>query len=280
MKNKTGLNAATIAFILADGGQCRFTREVNNNINDLNAFRNGGGKVKASFGGFAGTYLENACTTDTALASQVVAFIDQTGITDLDFDVEQAIAESDAVNDRRARALKRVQDQRPGTKISFTLPSRPKDKFNTPGGLPDNSVKVVRAALNAGVKISYVNLMTMDFGPFFSDGQQMGPLSITAIEGARTQLQGLIPGLSNQQAFAMLGITPMIGVNDVQSEVFRIADANAVVAFARANKLGLVSFWGINRDQPCGSDNSLVVCSRVNTARFQFNSAFAQVLRP
>src|SRR5262249_39288153 len=148
--------------------------------------------------------------------------------------------------------------------------SLPRDPNNTPGGMSAAAVEVVRAALAAGVRISHVNLMTMDFGPFFSSGRRMGDLAASAVSDAAAQLQGLIPGLSSAQAFAMLGATPMIGVNDVTSEVFSLDDARSLVAFAKQKNLGLLAFWAINRDQTCATPN-LANCSEVNTANFQFH---------
>jgi hypothetical protein len=107
----------------------------------------------------------------------------------------------------------------------------------------------------------------------------MGDLAISALTDANTQLRQIIPGLSKEQAFAMLGATPMIGVNDTTSEVFGVDDVNNLVGFARANKLGLLSFWGINRDQPCPSGPDLVLCSEVNSFKFQFEKAFSAILQ-
>ena len=65
-------------------------------------------------------YLENGCNDAAALANALVGFIDQTGVSDLDFDVEQAVAMTPAVNERRATALAQVQKDR-GAKVAFTL---------------------------------------------------------------------------------------------------------------------------------------------------------------
>lgn len=46
----------------------------------------------ASFGGATGRYLENGCATTASLTAAIEAFVDDTGLTDLDFDVEQAVA--------------------------------------------------------------------------------------------------------------------------------------------------------------------------------------------
>jgi hypothetical protein len=265
--------ALSLAFVIADGGACRATQDIQSHQADINAFRNGGGKLKASFGGALGTYLENACATETQMADVITAFVNQTGITDLDFDVEQPQALTAAINAKRARAMKLVQQRNPAIKISFTVQAIPRDKNGTPGGMTAAAVGAVQAAKDAGVKVSIVNLMTMDYGAFFSAGRRMGDLAVSAASDEIVQLQKIF-GVSADQAAAMVGITPMLGTNDVTTEVFTADDARTVVAFAKQRKVGLLSFWAINRDQVCGAPD-IANCSGVNTANFQFNDIFS-----
>ena len=278
MRARSGLSSVTLAFVYDDGG-CRVNTDIQRNRTDLNAFRNGGGTVKAAFGGVPGRYLEVMCRDDETLASAIGAFVDATGIRDLTFEVNEEVAPIEVVNVRRARALKRVQDSR-RIKVSFTLPVAPRDVNGTPGGLSSTSLGVLRAALDAGVTISHVNLLTMDFDPALVGGRSMSELAISALEDTATQMQELIPGLSRARAFAMLGATPMIGVNDISTQVFGLQDAARLVAFARSKHLGLLSFWAINRDQPCArGELPPWTCSGVNVTTFEFHRAFAAVRR-
>jgi hypothetical protein len=64
----------------------------------------------------------------------------------------------------------------------------------------------------------------------------------------------------------MIGATPEIGKND-DGEVFSIADAQALAAFAIAHKLGLVSFWSIQRDSACGGRG----CSGYDPTNFAYD---------
>src|SRR5262249_11944405 len=157
LKAKSGLSGVTLAFVLSDGG-CAATTEVQQHKADVDAFRAGGGMVKASFGGANGTYLENACASRHAMALAIEAFVAQTGVTDLDFDVEQPGAMNTSINQLRAEALKEAQAAS-NIKVAFTLAAFPRDKWNTPGGITAASVDVVKAAVSAGVTISHVNLM-------------------------------------------------------------------------------------------------------------------------
>lgn len=270
LHTKAGLDGITLAFVLSDGG-CKATTDVQQHQSDVDAFRAAGGKVKASFGGANGTYLESVCPDEGSLAQAIEGFVTATGITDLDFDVEQAGTLGDAINQKRSKALKMVQDKL-GIKIALTLACSPADPQNNPGGLSEASLGVVKSVVAAGVELTHVNLMTMDYGDYYSKGKQMGDLAISALEGTKAQLQASIPGLGEDAAYRMLGVTPMIGVNDVQSEVFSLADAATVAAFVKQKHLGLVAFWAINRDQP--GSGSLALYSGVNGSVFDFYQAF------
>jgi chitinase len=49
-------------------------------------------------------------------------------------------------------------------------------------------------------------------------------------------------------------LTPMIGRNDVLTEVFHLTDAAELATFAAANDVGMLSMWSVNRDHPCPSN--------------------------
>jgi chitinase len=264
MKQKGGPSAVTIAFVLSSGG-CAVTSDIQNNLTDVKAFVAAGGHVKASFGGAEGAYLENACGDATSLANAIGGFVDATGITDLDFDIEQGTTSSNAtVNARRATALAKVQADK-HIRVAFTLPVNA-------DGLDSLGLDIVKTALAAGVKISFVNVMTMDYG----NGTNLGNTPIASVDATAKQLQTLIPSLSSDAAYRMTGATAMIGHND-DTSVFSLANATTLVAYAKQKRLGLVSFWAIQRDEKCPAGIDLNLCTGVNTSTFQFNQIFAGV---
>jgi chitinase len=53
-----------------------------------------------------------------------------------------------------------------------------------------------------------------------------------------------------------MGVTPMIGANDVPGEVWTLDDADWLVQQARRSGLGRVSMWSANRDARCGGAGS------------------------
>ncbi len=251
----------TIAFVLSNGG-CNTTQDIEQNASDVKAFIAAGGHVKASFGGADGTYVESACSDATSLASAISGFVDATGITDLDFDVEQDPAETSAVNAMRGQALKMVQDSK-HIQVAFTLPANPSPN----GGLTDEGKSVVSNALSAGVVVTHVNFMTMDYGDSFG-GKPLGPVVTGTLTDGHAQIMSLVSGISSADAWKMVGVIPMIGKND-DSEVFSLADATTVAKFAETNHVGLVSFWSIDRDQT-GTDSNMA--STVESADFAFNA--------
>ena len=58
----------------------------------------------------------------------------------------------------------------------------------------------------------------------------------------------------------------MIGVNDVSSETFTIANVDTIVSYAAANGLAGLHFWSLDRDTPCPSPTSTAssTCNSVN----------------
>lgn len=273
LEAQTGLRAVTLAFVLADGG-CAATGEVPRHLKDVNAFRKRGGKVRASFGGAAGTYLESACPDAPALTEALRAFVDRTGVVDLDFDLEQPRALSPAVNRTRALALLALQSKR-RVRVGFTLAGAPHDpKAAAPGGLSPAGLDAVRASVAAGVAVSYVNVMTMGYvaAAPAGRGRPMIDLAISALSQAKAQLQSVVPALGDAEAWAMLGVTPMIGDNGHGFLPFTLADAAALSSFARQRHLGLVSFWAINRDQP--GIGLLSHHSRMQPSAFAFHKVF------
>lgn len=287
LHTKAGLNAVTLAFVLgnsAGGNPCSITNDGTTNlietqmVSDIQAFQAAGGHIKVSFGGANGLNLDSpqACTNADYLSNALIGFVQRTGLTDLDFDVEQNEVLTPQVNAKRAQALRLLQQVHPEVKVSFTLAALPRDQWNTPGGLLPSGVDVVRSALQAGVVLSHVNLMTMDYGSYYSSGHNMGDLANSALRDAHDQLKSLLPSLTDAQTWAMLGATPMIGRNDISSETFSLDDARILVEFVNNMGVGLVSFWAIQRDQPCPY-TGLDVCSEVNTRAFEFNDIFKTV---
>jgi hypothetical protein len=150
----------------------------------------------------------------------------------------------------RDQAIVGLQAANPDLKVSFTVPV-------LPTGLDASGLNVLQTAKNDGVRIDVVNVMAMDYGQAVDNNGQMGQDAISAAIATERQLvdMGLV---------AKIGVTPMIGVNDVAPEVFTPADAQSLVDYAKTDsQLALLSMWSVARDNgggagshPAAPDNS------------------------
>ena len=80
----------------------------------------------------------------------------------------------------------------------------------------------------SSVNLNVVNIMAMDYGPANDNGGRMGLSAVHAASNTHNQV--VAAGLT-----ATIGVTPMIGVNDVASEIFQLSDAQMLLNFANAN---------------------------------------------
>jgi len=207
-----------------------------------------------SFGGAANTPIEAACGSVEATVAQYDRVIDTLALTRIDFDVEGAwLADTTSV-ERRSAAIAQLQAERAAAgwplHVWYTLPV-------LPSGLTADGVAVLQSALDHGVTIDGVNVMTMDYGAGAAPDPEgnMGSYGIAAIEALHAQLDTLYGGAKSEaELWAMVGSTPMIGQNDVQAEYFSVADAEQTRAFAEEHGVGLLGMWSVNRDHPCDTD--------------------------
>jgi Glycosyl hydrolases family 18 len=269
MASSAGLLYATFAFIIANGSSCQAAWDDYTPITSENTYagyiqslRTAGGDGIISFGGAGGDELADVCTDTSSLQAQYQAVISQYNVTRLDFDIEydsgDAIDNTGAI-DRRNTVLAALQKANPNLIISYTLPV-------DPTGLESNALYVLTSALNHGVNVSTVNIMTMDYGTTNDEADN----AISSSNNTISQLQQI--GMN-----AQLGITPMIGENDTQPEVFTLSDAQTVVNYANGNsRVSLLSFWALARDQSCPGQGVQSTCSGLSQNPYQFSNIFEQ----
>ncbi|MFI1506742.1 cellulose binding domain-containing protein [Streptomyces sp. NPDC020597] len=269
----TGVKDYNLAFVTDGGGCTPKWGGVTGLANDavaaqIGALRAKGGDVRVSFGGAAGSELATTCPSATALAAAYARAVDAYRLTKVDFDVEGGALPNAAANTRRAQAIAELQRAHPGLDVSFTLPVMPE-------GLTQDGVSLLAGARSAGVRIAAVNIMAMDYGPAY--GGDMGTYAEQAATATQAQIKSVL-ALSDGAAWKTVAVTPMIGVNDVASEVFTVQDAAQLVAFAEARGLGWLSMWSATRDRQCpgGARNTAdATCSSVLQAGSAFSKAFA-----
>ncbi|MFF2845601.1 cellulose binding domain-containing protein [Streptomyces sp. NPDC058001] len=271
--DKTGVKEFTLAFITSGGGCTPKWGGVTDLGADAVAAQIGdlrvkGGDVRVSFGGASGSELGLACSDTASLAAAYGKVVDQFELTKVDFDIEGAALPDTAANTRRAQAIAQLQKAHPGLDVSFTLPVMPE-------GLTQPGVDLVADAKKNGVDISAVNIMAMDYGPAYSG--DMGTYAEQAATATQAQIKSVL-GLSDRAAWQKIAVTPMIGVNDVAVEVFKVEDADQLVTFARSKGLGRLSMWSSTRDKACpgGPVNSAqATCSSIDQQPLAFTKAFA-----
>ncbi|MFC9395131.1 cellulose binding domain-containing protein [Streptomyces sp. NPDC057027] len=268
----TGVKEFNLAFITSGGACAPLWGGVTDLANDkvaaqIGTLRAKGGDVRVSFGGAAGHELALNCSTSSALAAAYGKVVDQYKLTKVDFDIEGAALPDTAANTRRSQAIAQLQKSHPGLDVSFTLPVMPE-------GLTQPGVDLLADAKRNGVRVDAVNIMAMDYGPAYS--ADMGTYAIQAATATQAQIKGVL-GLSDAAAWKAVAVTPMIGVNDVASEVFKVEDATQLVDFAKSKGLGRLSMWSATRDKQCASGAVTYAdptCSSILQQPLAFTKAF------
>lgn len=207
-----------------------------------------GGQIVVSTGGLLNDELATACKDPAATAAAYRAVLDRYQSTTLDLDIEGDDLSDAEAGQRRVEAVLQLQ-QDTDFQLWLTLPA-------ATFGLAPEGVAEVQRMLDAGVRIDGVNLMTMNFGQTRESGQSMATASIQAAQTAHQQLDELYQAkgqkLGERSLWRKIGVTPMIGQNDLLGEVFSLEDAVELNRFALAQGVGRVSFWSANRDAGCG----------------------------
>ncbi|WP_027063273.1 lipoprotein [Mesoplasma seiffertii] len=253
---------------------------------DAGFFKN----TKVSYGGYnacmeAETYLpwvianklakNNAQAAQNMLETALIGF--QKEIADLvkqpmtkaiDFDIE-GHAQGDEYNeDTRllARTLAGMVKKDKEWDFSLTVAVLPEGLVEG----PDKGYQVVDAFIEeykkAGVDIKNlptINPMVMDYGNHIyqeaiDDGLTNADLAIAAMESTKVQMVNSIKKhygveLSDKDAYQMMGVTPMSGVNDTEVGVFTLEDAKEIYNWGHKVGISYISMWSINDDRGLSS---------------------------
>jgi hypothetical protein len=218
-------------------------------LSDIASLRALGGDVIPSFGGFSadhsGTELADSCKDVNQIAAGFESVITTYNVTRLDLDVESSSLNNTAGIDRRNKALKIVEDWATANartlQVQYTLPVEPP-------GLEANGLAVLQNAISNGTRVDVVNIMTFDY--YDGTTTDMGAAAISAAQGLFNQLHTLYPAKTPAQLWAMEGNTILPGIDDYpkKTEVTYLADTQRLLDFARANGIGTLSSWAIQRD--------------------------------
>jgi cellulose synthase/poly-beta-1,6-N-acetylglucosamine synthase-like glycosyltransferase/chitodextrinase len=242
-----------------------------------------GAQLMASFGGQKHASLDVACTSVPRLTAAYQSVINAYHLNTIDLDIEGAALNSFPAAQRRADAIAALEQAAKARHrrlhVWLTLPVEP-------SGLQDNARAVIEAMLRARVAITGVNVMAMDFTQAPSGSGSLLPEVESALDATHSQMLTLLARyglrLRSAQVWQRIGVTVMIGQNDVQGERFTVADAQGLTSFASHHQLGRVSMWSLNRDAPCGSAFPQTgvlsnTCSGTTETSLQFSRLFSAI---
>lgn len=225
------------------------------------------GTATISFGGAAGTYIDQVITNVPDVVTAYSSVIDAYNITHLDFDVEGAAVADTASVTRRNQALAQLRQKYPNLFISYTLAVMPT-------GLVSDGLNLLNDAKTNGFNPDEVRIMTMDYGASYSS--DMGQYAIQAAQATSGQLSSI--GFSKTPT---IGVCPMIGQNDASNEVFSLADAQALATWAsNTSYISTLTFWSLERDVASTTSGGAASSSSsgVVQAAFAFSKIFASAM--
>jgi chitinase len=280
----------TLAFVVADASDpCRPTwgsaysldaaKDALNLEQRISALKSKGGAIAVSFGGSVNTELAVACQNPDGLLSAYRSVVDRYAPSTIDFDIEGDALLNAPAGERRAAAVAALQKEKEAwggrLDVWLTLPASPR-------GLTDDGVASVDQMLAAGVRLAGVNIMTMNYGSSRPASQSMLDAAVAAAGAAHDQIsisyQRMGTNLGSAEIWARMGLTPMIGANDLPGEVFSLDDARGLNAFAVEKGVQRVSMWSLNRDVQCSAASPAGQASHVCSGVEQDAGQFAGLL--
>jgi len=269
MSKDSGLKYFTLAFITANaenhaswGGTIQL--ESQHMLAKIRDIRTAGGDVSISFGGANGNEIAQVIDDVDVLVAEYSKVIDLYSLNRMDFDIEGGAVAEDKSVDRRNKAIVELQKKYPQLQITYCLPV-------LPTGLALAGEKLVQNAKKNGAVIESFHGMSMDFGDSAApdpDGR-MAAYVISSAENLRKQV------MTAGYASPKIGLIPMIGVNDVTSEVFRILDATWTRDFFKTTPwMTYLGYWSVNRDQPGAGQGANPFNSGINQVSYDFSKTF------
>ena len=269
---QAGLKAFSAAFVIGNGCTPIWgdTLPVTNDptvTSEITTAESDGAQPIVSFGGADGVELADSCTNLSQLTAAYQSVINTLHVTHIDFDIEGAEIAYTSNNNMRFQAISQLEASNPGLVVSVTIPT-------LPSGPDNNGDAFLQEAKANGTRVDVINVMAMDYyGSWDSGGANMGSYAVEAAQNTLAYAQTLWPDMT----YANIGVTPMIGQNDDPAEVFTEANAQSLESFAQQNGLGRLSFWSVDRDQPCGGGISgLPSCSEISQQPLDFTRIFTK----
>lgn len=236
-------------------------------------FERAGTGYIVSTGGQGGVFT---CASDAGMERFIGRYASKQ-LLGIDFDIE-AGQTSEQVESLILR-IKAAQARHPQLRYSFTVATHAAADGSRKS-LNGEGEAILAALRRNGVREFTFNLMVMDYGPGApaSCVQKRGgvcDMGKSALQAARNVSEKYALPLSQ------IELTAMIGVNDVVSNVFTLADARLLAAAAKKMRLAGLHYWSLDRDQPCSvpTPAASATCSGLPLAAGAYNRAMRGSLR-
>lgn len=268
----TKLNFFIFAFI-QDAGNCNpsWDGDKNSLIQSdyiLNYFKNikdSNIQFKISLGGADGKDLSIGCkTTDDLLNSyeKILNFYHPVG---LDFDLEGKFLNNKKALDKILNTLELLKNKNINLKITFTLPIMPE-------GFSKQEKYFIKKAKLKNINFN-INILAMNYSDKLNIN--MFKYTVKATLNAFKFLKSIYSKKQESEIWSLIEITPMIGVNDIKTEIFTLDDAKKLNNFAINKKIGGIHYWSLERDKPCKKGKFSKNCSGIPE---QKNYEFIEIL--
>ncbi|KAH3665805.1 hypothetical protein OGAPHI_003993 [Ogataea philodendri] len=256
--SRAGLSWVTLAFLTNN----RFD-EIEDWIEDVRQFP---GNVILSIGGATGEYPSDHHSVERE-AERLIGLVSKAGFKGLDLDIEGEVLKKHAKVEKLAKIVHDVQTCfGRDFHVSLTLP------VEFEGALNEDAVLAIQTMKRHRVSLKFINGMIMDYYTKLPPQSTWGRENIRILTEMNRQLCSILR-ISEPEAWKLTGLCPMIGYNDDHT-VFTLDDWNAVLEFARAMNVGLVTYWAINRDQATSKRDLL----RLKKNVYAFSNAQTQHL--
>jgi hypothetical protein len=221
--------------------------------------RQAGIKYIISTGGAGGAFL---CDSDAGFATFIRRWMSP-NLIGVDFDIEVGQSQAQIVS--LVRRIKVAHASYPRLRFSLTIATlgnvRGTESLNATGLYTLAAVKKVFGRWPTFITF---NLMTMNYG---------GPSEwVCVVENGECDMgQSAIQAALNLRAqhgipLSQIELTPLIGGNEVQTNVFRPEDVDPIASFALESRLAGVHYWSYDRDVDCPPGPASPVCNTLGDA--------------
>jgi chitinase len=263
-------NAVTLAFATGECGAEGWGEVSNAQLAGANAagLHAAGIMFKLSTGGADGSFT---CTSQTGFDQFISPWLGSS-LAGIDFDIESSM--SAAALDALIARVNEARSKYPQLSFSFTIATLAQSppgvhvatpfsgSNKAPDPLDSNGDAVLQAIIrgmgwqqgqpNTWPKGVYVNIMTMDYG----DSASADLCVVSAAGNTCDMSESSIQAAYNLRDYwgvplSAVELTPMIGDNDVATEMFSLQNADSMTRQAKQLGMAGVHYWSYDRDTPC-----------------------------